>query len=95
MTVQVTSLLAYMGINISKREKEVLDYFLEKEDYLANIQVAEGLGWPINRVTGRTNGLVKKGILKKFGRIKINGEWHTVMSPLRKQEQLKMEGICT
>ena len=72
-----TSLEAYYSVNLQEREKEVLNCFFISPQ-LTNKQIATLLKWEINRVTGRVNGLVKKGVLEARGTTKINNRSHTV-----------------
>ena len=65
--VRDTSLIAFFGEvlpTLTRRQEQVLDIFFElPDDDLTNMEVATKLGWSINRVTGRTNELRKKGVL--------------------------------
>lgn len=65
-----TSLTAYETVKLTKNEEIVRDAIRALEP-ATNDQIAEYLKWPINCVTGRTNGLVKKSlvaVLDKNGR---------------------------
>jgi DNA-binding MarR family transcriptional regulator len=84
MKVQQTSLLAYIELkNLSEKRAQVYRA-IEIGGSLCNQQIAGILRWEINRVTPRTNELVKAGLVimdrkalyKPTGRIVIF--WKTV-----------------
>ncbi len=61
-----TSLKAYNMIQakLNRRESQVLAIFnVDPNRSWTNYELSKALGWAINRVTGRTNSLVNKGIL--------------------------------
>jgi len=61
-----TSLKAYreeVRPTLTKRENAVLEAFKERKTF-TNQELADFLDWPINCVTGRTNSLRRKGILR-------------------------------
>jgi DNA-binding CsgD family transcriptional regulator len=64
--MQPTSLGAYEDLKpkLQNRERDVLQVFLQDpERDLTNMEVAEILGWSINRVTGRVKNLRERLIL--------------------------------
>jgi len=76
-----TSLDAFQSIKptIGTREAVVYDViqYLKKP---TNAEISKFLGLPINSITGRTNGLVRKGLVKDAGKriCKVTGnEVHT------------------
>lgn len=60
-TVAVNSIIAYHCLNLSKRQQEVADVF--SLGCLSDVQVADYLGYTVNRVTGRISELLEKGVL--------------------------------
>jgi len=60
--LQTTSLFAYQQIKqtLGERQRAVLDELAKHTD-MTNGELAAALGWSINRVTPRTNELVKQG----------------------------------
>ena len=69
-----TSLDAYEHITpeLQKKEEEVLEAFRELGGSATNAEVANHLGVFPNNVTGRTNSLVKKGLLEEGESRKCN-----------------------
>lgn len=67
--MQETSLEAYRGVNLQRRELEVLNV-IKSIQPCSNEDIAKAIGWEINRVTGRTNGLYSKGEIKDFDKAK-------------------------
>jgi helix-turn-helix protein len=66
--IQQTSLLAYREHQETLSRNEKVVYSVIKMCPLTGItnnEISEYLKWKINRVTGRTNGLVKKGRVKE------------------------------
>ncbi len=66
-----TSLAAYDMIKhlLSEKQGEVLKVFLKHRDRTyTNMELADALGWSINRVTPRTNELRKIGVIKTVGK---------------------------
>ena len=64
MSIAYTSRLAYESVdNLGNKQLEVLAK-IEELQPCSNKQIAESLGWEINRVTGRVNELAKRGIIK-------------------------------
>jgi CRP-like cAMP-binding protein len=65
--IQQTSLMAYLE-NLSKmqqREKQVYEVIrLAANIGITNNEISHYLNLPINCITGRTNGLYKKGLVK-------------------------------
>jgi len=54
---------------ISEKQNEVLAVFKKHKDLsFTNMELAQELGWSINRVTPRTNELRKMGMLKTVGK---------------------------
>ena len=69
--VEETSREAYELIKhlISDKQKEVLQVFKKHSDQsFTNMELANELGWSINRVTPRTNELRKMGLLQTVGK---------------------------
>lgn len=67
MTLQTTSLFAYRNEvrpTLSARQEAVMDVLADHED-MTNSEIAQALGWSINRITGRTNELVKLGKVRE------------------------------
>lgn len=64
-----TSLEAYESVPLQKNEKLVLEA-IKKNQPCDNLKIATELNWQINRVTGRVNGLVKKGIVTDYDKAK-------------------------
>ena len=62
--MQQTSLIAYF-FNFSKlQSNELIVYDVIKTvNGITNHEISQYLGWEINRVTGRTNSLIKKGLI--------------------------------
>lgn len=69
MTLQQTSLLAYREIydKLGPKQAQVLNVF-KGSQALTNMEVAEILGWSINRVTPRVYELRGEGLLKEAGK---------------------------
>ena len=66
-----TSLEAYNSIlpDLQKKEKQVIAC-LFMIGPSTNEEIGNYLGWAVNRITGRTNSLLKKGILARGERVK-------------------------
>lgn len=85
--IRETSLEAFEKVDITKTEKavyEVIQFFQP----CSNREIALKLGWEINRVTGRTNGLYKKGLVIDFDKQVQNGR--SVIRWSLKDKQLKL-----
>lgn len=68
--VEKTSKTAYEVIKhlLGDKQQEIVAYMRKHSDQsFTNMELADGLGWSINRVTGRTNELRKKGVIKRVG----------------------------
>jgi len=67
-----TSLQAYEGIlpSLQNREMQVYEVIEKAKVGITNNEIARYLGLPINCVTGRTNSLVKKKVVKSLGKRK-------------------------
>ena len=65
MRVAETSLEAYRTIQLNDRQQDVYNCLLtgNKSDQ----EIAEELGWTVNRVTGRRNELVDMGRVRMIG----------------------------
>jgi hypothetical protein len=70
---------------LSDRHQKVLKYLATVEN-ATNMEISEALKWSINRVTGRTNELVKRGLVEfalerqcKITSRKVNA-WRVVSS---------------
>ena len=64
-----TSLMAFRSLSedsLNRMEKRVFEA-IKRLYNPNNKEVAEFLGWSINRVTGRVNSLYKKGIIRLDG----------------------------
>ena len=70
--IRDTSLEAYKSVDLQKNEQIVLDV-IKKIGPCSNLDIANFLGWPVNRVTGRTNGLYRKEMIKDHDKQKQNG----------------------
>jgi DNA-binding MarR family transcriptional regulator len=66
-----SSLDAYYSkaAKLQANEEEVLRV-LQDLGPLTNRELSDALGWKINRITGRTNSLRKKGLLVDAGKVK-------------------------
>lgn len=62
--MQQTSLLAYSALDLPRREKQVLDVIRLAKIGITNLEIGKYLNLPINCITGRTNSLFKKKIIK-------------------------------
>lgn len=63
MTVTSTSLTAFTTVNVSERQNEtLLALYLLKQ--ATDVQIADMLGWTINRVTPRRGELKKMGLVE-------------------------------
>lgn len=70
--MQDTQLEAYNTLkNINKKQNEVLTAVTESRG-VALFDLVSILGWPVNRITGRLNELVKAGIIEDSGERKLN-----------------------
>lgn len=74
--MQSTSITNYENIvsELGKRQKEVFEALKELE-YATNNMIAQKVGLPIDSITGRTNELVKKGVVEQS---------HVSWCPIRK-----------
>lgn len=68
MSVAHTSISAYKAIQdkLTPRQQQVLEV-LERFGKASNQQIADNLGMPINRITGRVNELVKLQRVEQAG----------------------------
>lgn len=68
------SLLAYKNLTpeLTKRQAEVFEIFQNGGEY-TDQEVAQKLGWPINRVSGRVGDLIKLNKIVVAGRKQQNG----------------------
>jgi predicted transcriptional regulator len=64
--VKQTSLLAFHSLNLQKRETQVLEVIKKARVGITNNEISRYLHLPINCITGRTNSLVKKGLVYNF-----------------------------
>jgi Mn-dependent DtxR family transcriptional regulator len=64
--MQQTSLNSYFFYfeKLQKREEEVLKVIKKAPNGITNNEISAYLGLKINQITGRTNGLFKKGLVK-------------------------------
>jgi len=67
MSIQATSLEAYKEVKktLSFRQNVVFNILKFNIVSMTNSELADRLKWSINRVTGRTNELVKKDLVKE------------------------------
>lgn len=66
-----TSLEAYESIRDDLQPKEMVVFGIIKMNQpCSNQHIAMALGWEINRVTGRTNSLVEKGVVIAYDKAK-------------------------
>lgn len=65
--LRTTSLIAYVELleKLQNREKQVL-LSLERLNEANNLMISKDLGFEINQITGRTNSLKKKGLIKEM-----------------------------
>lgn len=70
--MQTTSLQAYDSIlsKLGAKQKIVYDKMIEIGRPVTHRQLAEYLGWSINRVTGRVNELVTDKWVMEYGKVK-------------------------
>lgn len=62
---QETSALAYKTVNLTRRERQVLEMFqAHPNEELTNQELADLMDWPINRITGRTQSLRDKKVIR-------------------------------
>lgn len=63
--IEETSLQAYIKMRddgrLNANETIIYDLLKQHPYGLTNFEISKKIGWSINRVTGRTNGLYKKG----------------------------------
>jgi len=80
LSVRQTSIEAYECIydDLGKKQKEVYDV-IESSDGLCNQDIAEILGWGINRVTPRVKELRDFGLVRQGG-YKLNSNGYRVMT---------------
>ncbi|HEU5187073.1 MAG TPA: hypothetical protein VFT87_01075 [Candidatus Saccharimonadales bacterium] len=63
--MQMSSIEAYAKLrHIGRKERTVLGVILQNGP-VSNQEIADTLGWPVNRVTGRTFGLRHKGLVEE------------------------------
>lgn len=67
--IQETSLEAYKAVDLPKRETEVYEA-IKLLQPCSNQHIAKFLERPINQITGRTNGLYKKGLVIDYDKAK-------------------------
>ena len=74
-----TSLDAYENVNLGLNQTFVLNTIKKFNYPLSDRNIANHLGWTINRVTGRRNELVKLGLIESAGTQKneFNRSVHT------------------
>ena len=67
-----TSLDAYKSIKpkLQAKEKMVLGALIALKGNATNQEIADYLGWPINRITGRTFTLREAGIIREGQKVK-------------------------
>lgn len=67
--IQSTSLEAFESIQpVILRKREIVLKAIQFLGSCTNNEISDYLDWQINRVTGRVNELVKKGLVKESGR---------------------------
>lgn len=66
MTVARTSLDAYETVNINDRQADVYEC-IKKLGACSDLEIANELCWPINRVTPRRGELVEAGLVIRAG----------------------------
>lgn len=64
--IQQTSLEAYNSVDLNRRELQVLN-IIRASNGFCNKEIAQRLGWDINRVTGRVKGLRDKNKVIQLG----------------------------
>jgi predicted transcriptional regulator len=67
-----TSLEAYKTVDLQKNETMVLGALIELKGRATNQEIADYLKWQINRVTGRTNHLFKRGIIREGEKVRAS-----------------------
>jgi len=86
-----TSLDAYNSIRHKLTKKQIEVYSMYRiYGNMTNEEVAEKLGWTINRITGRTLELVKHTMLEAKGFKKVGGYRHTIWGIMRDDKQSEM-----
>jgi len=63
MTIAATSLAAYQTVKVNHNEEIVLDV-IRRHEPVTNQSIAKILGWSESRVTGRTNALCTKNLIR-------------------------------
>jgi predicted transcriptional regulator len=72
--MQQTSLEAYHNLeNIGAKQSQVLALITEHKG-LCLFELEKLTGWPVNRITGRVNELVKMGLVEASGDRRLNPE---------------------
>jgi DNA-binding MarR family transcriptional regulator len=61
-TVHPNSILSYRGLNLTQRQHEVITA-LQLMGEATDVQIADCIGYTVNRVTGRLTELIDKGIV--------------------------------
>lgn len=70
--IQETQRTAYKQItNKQQKQSDVLKAIIELRGATL-FELSGHLGWPVNRITGRLNELVSKGLVKDSGKRRIN-----------------------
>jgi len=75
------SLASYDALKITDRQKEVYEVY-RMGDY-TDEEVANILGWPINRVTGRIGELIRAGLLYEVGNVSPQGRKKRVVGIIK------------
>ena len=94
--VRDTSIEAYNHIKqsgqMNKMEQKVYDFLSIHPRGLTNMEISLRLKMPINAVTGRMNGLVKKGFVKINGKRQnpVSGRLNHVWQVQGLEEQLNL-----
>ena len=82
--MQQTSLLAFKEVleTLGNRQKTVIQVFEQEKSRhdITNAELSSLLGWEINRVTPRTNELVKKGVLRESQKRKCTRTGRTAIA---------------
>jgi hypothetical protein len=58
---------AYRSVQLGRKQAEVLEFVRKFPAGVCNLEISDGLGWPVNSVTPRVLELRKLGELKVYG----------------------------
>ena len=70
MIVRDTSIEAYLDLKYLNKKQQVVHDTIRAIEPCTDQQIADSLGWPINRVTPRRGELEKKDIIIDAGKVR-------------------------